>query len=83
MGMQLSDKVPNIVGNVEIAHYEQFLLFPQCFLPFGELSVIFIQFEIVAAKSFSLEQSKICHFGRGLKSGLCDKGLTLYLICQF
>ena len=29
--MQLSDWVENIMGKGEIAHYEQFLLFPQCF----------------------------------------------------
>ena len=31
MGIQLSARVENIVGKGEIAHYEQFLLFPQCF----------------------------------------------------
>ena len=31
MGIQLSDWVENIVGEGEIACYEQFLLFPQCF----------------------------------------------------
>ena len=31
MGKQLSDWVENIVENGEIACYEQFLLFPQCF----------------------------------------------------
>ena len=29
MEIQLSDWVENIVGKGEIAHYEQFLLFPQ------------------------------------------------------
>ena len=29
MEIQLSDRVENIVGNREIARYEQFLLFPQ------------------------------------------------------
>ena len=29
--VQLSDRVQNIVGKEEIACYEQFLLFPQCF----------------------------------------------------
>ena len=29
--MQISDSVENIVGKGEIARYEQFLLFPQCF----------------------------------------------------
>ena len=31
MGVQESDSVENIVGKGEIARYEQFLLFPQCF----------------------------------------------------
>ena len=31
MGINLSDWVENIVRKGEIAHYEQFLLFPQCF----------------------------------------------------
>ena len=32
----------NNAGKGEIARHEQFLLFPQCFLPVGELSAIFI-----------------------------------------
>ena len=31
MGILLSDCVENIVEEEEIARYEQFLLFPQCF----------------------------------------------------
>ena len=31
MGIQFSDIVENIAGKGEIARYEQFLLFPQCF----------------------------------------------------
>ena len=31
MGIQFSDWVENIAGKEEIARYEQFLLFPQCF----------------------------------------------------
>ena len=31
MGIHFSDEVENILGNGEIAGYEQFLLFPQCF----------------------------------------------------
>ena len=31
-GIKLSEQVENTVGKGEIAHYEQFLLFPQCFL---------------------------------------------------
>ena len=30
-GRRLSKRVENTVGKGEIAHYEQFLLFPQCF----------------------------------------------------
>ena len=30
-GKKLSKRVENNVGKEEIAHYEQFLLFPQCF----------------------------------------------------
>ena len=37
MGKQWSDLVENIVGKEEIAHYEQFLLFPQFF---QKLSVV-------------------------------------------
>ena len=37
MGIQLSDRVGNIVGKGEIAQYEQFLFFPQCF---QKLSVV-------------------------------------------
>ena len=38
MGIQFSDQVENIVGKEEIAGYEQFLLFPQCF---QKLSAVF------------------------------------------
>ena len=37
MRIQLSNWVENIVGKGEIAHYKQFLLFPQCF---QKLSVV-------------------------------------------
>ena len=30
-GRELSKQVENTLGKGEIAHYEQFLLFPQCF----------------------------------------------------
>ena len=36
-GVQLSDCGENIVGKEEIAHYVQFLLYPQCF---QKLSVV-------------------------------------------
>ena len=31
MGIYFSDSAENIVGKEEIAHYKQYLLFPQCF----------------------------------------------------
>ena len=37
MGIQLPNVVENIVGKEEIARYEQFLIFPQCF---QKLSVV-------------------------------------------
>ena len=37
MGIQLSDSVENIMSKGEIAYYEQFLLYPQCF---QKLSVV-------------------------------------------
>ena len=50
----------NTVGIGEIARYEQFLLFPQCFLP---IWITFFTFssnlKLLSAKSFSLEESKI------------------------
>ena len=42
----------NTVGKGEIARNEQFLLFPHCFLPFGKLLAIFINFEIFVCKLF-------------------------------
>ena len=41
MGIQLSDSVENSVEKGEIACYEQFLLFPQCFqkLIFVDVSI--------------------------------------------
>ena len=39
MEIQLSARVENIVGKGEIARYEQFLLFPQCFLKLSVLDV--------------------------------------------
>ena len=47
MGILLSDLVENIVGKEEIAHYEQFLLFPQCF---QKMSVLMRQNEYLWSK---------------------------------
>ena len=48
------------LGKGEIAHYEQFLLFP-----FGELSTIFIKFAIVVCKLFQFRSLNYL-FGKGL-----------------
>ena len=40
MGTKLSDRTENIVGKGEIARYEQFLLFPQCFQKVSVVDVL-------------------------------------------
>ena len=40
MGIQFSDRAENIVGKEEIARYEQFLLFPQCFQKLSVVDVL-------------------------------------------
>ena len=56
----------NTVGKGEIARNEQFLLFPQCFLPDW---ITFCHFhynlQLSSANSFNLEKSKICCLGKG------------------
>ena len=57
----------NTVGKGEVARNDQFLLFPQCFYPFGELSAIFIKVEIIVCIFFfffSLDGSKFCRLGQ-------------------
>ena len=55
----------NTVGKGEIARNEQFLLFPvfstglNTFLPFSS------NFKLLSAKSFNLEESKICRVVMG------------------
>ena len=61
----------NTAGKGEIARNEQFLLFPLCFLAY---MVNFPPFssnlQLSSANSFSLEESKICCFGEGLKQNI-------------
>ena len=67
MGRQFSDCVENIAGKEEIARYEQFLLFPQCF---QKLSVV------DALKCVSMDQRVKSPFPQGpKKSGFCGKEL--------
>ena len=49
----------NTAGKGEIVHNEQFLLFPQCFLSVSKT------LKLLSANSFNLEDSKICHYGKG------------------
>ena len=46
----------NTVGKGEIARYEQFLLFPLCFLTIWKVSAIFVKFEIVVCKLFQFRR---------------------------
>ena len=56
----------NTVGKGEIARNEQFLLFPQCFLPVWITFFHFCQIlKLSSANSFSLEESKICRLVMG------------------
>ena len=57
----------NIVGKGEIAHNEQFLLFPQCFL-LGQIIVspIVHIFDIISLFAAELEEPKIGMWGKGL-----------------
>ena len=56
----------NNVGKGEIARNEQFLLFPQCFYRFGELSAIFTKFKIVVCKLFRIGRVQNLSFGKEL-----------------
>ena len=55
----------NIVGRGEIALRCNFSFSCSVFYPFGELFAIFINLELFSGNSFSLEESKICHLGKG------------------
>ena len=49
------------VGKEEIAHNEQFLLFPQCFLLNQKLVSTFVNiYDIISLFAAELEESKIC-----------------------
>ena len=56
----------NTVGKGEIAHNEQFLLFPQCFLPVWQTFCDFHQVLNFRLQTFSFEESKIfCQLEKG------------------
>ena len=57
----------NIVGKGEIARYEQFLLFPQCFLLNQIIVFPFVHvFDIISLFAAELEVSKTGIWGKGL-----------------
>ena len=56
----------NTMRKGEIAHNEQFLLFPQCFLPIQKNFLPFSSnSKLSFANSFSLKESKIYHLRKG------------------
>ena len=58
----------NIVGKEEIAHNEQFLLFPQCFLLKQKIVFPFVKiFDIISLFTAELEEPKIGIWGKGLR----------------
>ena len=64
---QLQTDFENIVGKGEIAHNEQFLLFPQCFLQNKIIVSPFVHiFGIIFLVAAELEEPKIRILGKGL-----------------
>ena len=58
----------NIVGKEEIAHNEQFLLFPQCFLFNQKIISPFVSiYDIISLFAAELEEPKIGMWGKGLR----------------
>ena len=66
MSLALSYKpFENTVGKGEIAHYEQFLLFPVFSTHLDSFLLFSSNLKSSSANSFSLEESKICHLVMG------------------
>ena len=62
------------MGKEEIARYEQFLLFPQCFLLYQKTVSRFVNFfDIVSLFAAELEEPKIGIQGKGLNSSTKKK----------
>ena len=55
----------NTTGKGEIARNKQFLLFPRCFLPTLRTLSFSSNLKLTSVNSFRLEESKICHLGKG------------------
>ena len=70
----------NIVGKAEIAHNEQFLLFPQCFQLNQIMVYPFVRiFDILSFFAAEFEDPKIEISGKGLKKILTEKGENVAL----
>ena len=55
----------NTAGKREIICYEQFLPFPQFSTILGNFAPFLSNLKLLCANFFSLEESKICHLGKG------------------
>ena len=67
---QIQAAFENIVGKEEIAHHEQFLLFPQCFLLNQIIVSSFVHiFDMISVFATELEEPKV---------GISGKGLMIY-----
>ena len=72
----------NIVGKGEIARYEQFLLFSQCFLLGPTIVSPFVNiFDIISLFAAELEKPKIAISGKGLRGERFCKELWLIVWC--
>ena len=54
----------NTAGKGEIARNEQFILFPQCFIPIWKTFCYFHQIKNCRLQTLSLDESKICRLGK-------------------
>ena len=74
----------NIVGKEEIAHKEQFLLFPQCFLLNRKIVSPFVNIhDIIFLFAADLEEPKIGMLDKGLDNLLFQPRLTHYQTTNF
>ena len=83
---QQQTTLENIVGKGEIAHYEQFLLFPQCFL-LNQITVSpFVHiFDIISLLAAEFEEPKIGILDKGLQfktpvSSILSRSLLIILV---
>ena len=69
----------------EIARNEQFLLFPQCFLPIWITFCLFYRIKLVVYKLFQFGRVSNLSFGKGLKGpqGNCWASLVILPVLAF